>query len=136
MATDNTPPRLKLHRDDRDHHRDHAHRHQLRDRELLRDDDRRGAGARSSAPTPIREEQHKAELAAFTSAALPIDKAIAEISRGDRPAAITPEQSDGPRSDDRLEQAAEAGSRAAAARRSAGSCAVDAMPTAAQRLAG
>lgn len=45
------------------------------------------------APTHDRDEQHKAELAAFTNAALPLDKAVAEIAKGDRPAAITPEQS-------------------------------------------
>jgi hypothetical protein len=46
------------------------------------------------APTHDREEQHKAEMAAFTSAALPIEKAIAEVGKGDRPALITPQQSD------------------------------------------
>jgi len=45
------------------------------------------------APTRDRDEQHKAEMAAFTSAALPMEKAIADISKGERPAAIAPEQS-------------------------------------------
>jgi hypothetical protein len=46
------------------------------------------------APTRDKEEQHKAELAAFTNAALPLDKALAEIGKGDRPALITPQQSE------------------------------------------
>jgi hypothetical protein len=45
------------------------------------------------APTREKEEQHKAEQAAFANAALPLDKAIAELSKGDRPSSITPEQS-------------------------------------------
>ncbi len=46
------------------------------------------------APTRDRDEQRKAEALAFTNAALPIEKAIGEIGKGDRPALISPQQSD------------------------------------------
>lgn len=46
------------------------------------------------APTTARDEQHKAEALALTSGAMPLDKAIAELGKGDRPALIAPQQSD------------------------------------------
>ncbi len=46
------------------------------------------------APTRDRDEQHKAEQAALTNAAIPIDKAMAEIGKAARPAAIAPQQSE------------------------------------------
>lgn len=46
------------------------------------------------APTTARDEQHKAEALALTSGAMPLDKAIAELGKGERPAAIAPQQSD------------------------------------------
>ncbi|MBX3222982.1 MAG: hypothetical protein KF795_20895 [Labilithrix sp.] len=46
------------------------------------------------APTSERDAQHKAEALALTSGAMPLDKALAEIGKGDRPALITPQQSD------------------------------------------
>ena len=46
------------------------------------------------APTRDKEEQHKAEQAALTNAALPVEKAMAEIAKGERPATIAPQQSE------------------------------------------
>ncbi len=46
------------------------------------------------APTLDREAQRKAEQVALTNAALPIDQAIAQFTKGDRPALITPQPSD------------------------------------------
>ncbi|MBX3258584.1 MAG: hypothetical protein KF782_02625 [Labilithrix sp.] len=46
------------------------------------------------APTTARDEQHKAEALALTSGAMPLDKAIAELGKGDRPALIAPQPSD------------------------------------------
>lgn len=46
------------------------------------------------APTRDRDEQHKAEIAALTNAALPIDQAIAQLGKGTRPEAITPQASE------------------------------------------
>jgi len=46
------------------------------------------------APTQDRDEQHKAEMAALANAALPIEKAMAEIGKGQRPAGIAPQQSE------------------------------------------
>lgn len=46
------------------------------------------------APTTEREELHKAEQAALTNAAVPLDRAIAEIGKAERPAMIAPEQSE------------------------------------------
>lgn len=45
-------------------------------------------------PTRDRDDQKKAEAVAFTSAVLPIDKAMAEVAKGTRPEAITPQPSD------------------------------------------
>jgi hypothetical protein len=47
-----------------------------------------------SAPTAEKEAQHKAELAALTNATIPINKAMAEIAKGERPALIAPQQSE------------------------------------------
>lgn len=46
------------------------------------------------APTRDRDEQHKAEQAALTNAAIPVEKAMADIGKGERPAVIAPQQSD------------------------------------------
>jgi hypothetical protein len=45
------------------------------------------------APTRDKDEQHKAETAALTGAAVPIDQAIAQLGKG-RPEAISPQPSD------------------------------------------
>lgn len=52
------------------------------------------AHAEKIAPTRDRDDQMKAEQLAFTQAAVPVDQAIAQLSRGGRPAAITPQASD------------------------------------------
>lgn len=46
------------------------------------------------APTKDLDEQHKAEQAALTSAAMPIDKAMGEIAKGARPEIVAPQQSE------------------------------------------
>lgn len=46
------------------------------------------------APTRDRDEQHKAEQAALTNAAIPVEKAMADIGKGERPAVIAPQQSE------------------------------------------
>ena len=45
------------------------------------------------APTSDKTEQHNADLLSLSQAAMPIDKAMAELASG-RPAAITPQPSD------------------------------------------
>jgi hypothetical protein len=47
-----------------------------------------------SAPTRDKEELLKAEAVAFTNASMPIDKAMAELGKGERPPLIAPTQSD------------------------------------------
>lgn len=46
------------------------------------------------APTKDRNTQAEAEKTAFASAALPLDQAIAQLGKGTRPEAITPQASD------------------------------------------
>lgn len=93
MATDNTPPRLKLivtiavitvisliaidfgTRSYFAMMTDEAQREKL-------------------APTREKDELHKAEQAALANAVIPIEKAMAEIGKGERPALIAPQQSE------------------------------------------
>ena len=46
------------------------------------------------APTTDKDELHKAETVALTSGSMPIQKAMAAVAKGERPALITPQQSD------------------------------------------
>ena len=46
------------------------------------------------APTRDKDEQMKAEQAALTGASMPIDQAMAQVAKGTRPEAITPNASD------------------------------------------
>lgn len=46
------------------------------------------------APTRDKDEQMKAEQTALTGAAMPVDQAMAQIAKGARPEAITPQASD------------------------------------------
>jgi hypothetical protein len=46
------------------------------------------------APTRDKDEQMKAEQAALTGASMPIDQAMAQVAKGTRPDAITPNASD------------------------------------------
>lgn len=46
------------------------------------------------APTHDKDDQHKAEQAALTNAAIPIDQAMAQLAKGQRPDSITPQQSE------------------------------------------
>lgn len=46
------------------------------------------------APTRDKDEQMKAEQAALTGASMPVDQAMAQIAKGTRPEAITPNASD------------------------------------------
>ena len=45
------------------------------------------------APTTDKDDQHKAEALALSQAAMPVDKAMAQLASG-RPESITPQQSD------------------------------------------
>jgi len=46
------------------------------------------------APTTDKDELHKAETVALTSGSMPIQKAMAAVAEGERPALITPQQPD------------------------------------------
>lgn len=46
------------------------------------------------APTTEKNEQQKVEQTALTNAAIPIDRAMADLAKGARPASITPQPSD------------------------------------------
>lgn len=46
------------------------------------------------APTRDKDEQMKAEQAALTGASIPVDQAMAQVAKGMRPEAITPNASD------------------------------------------
>lgn len=47
-----------------------------------------------SAPLRDREDQQKAEQAALTNAAMPIDQAMSQLAKGTRPESISPQQSE------------------------------------------
>jgi hypothetical protein len=46
------------------------------------------------SPTTDKDEVHKAEQAALTNAAMPIDQAMAQFAKGQRAESITPQQSE------------------------------------------